>query len=78
MRIALGIEYDGFAYNGWQKQDTGIGIQSLVEEALSTVANHNVDSVCAGRTDDGVHANEQIANIIILSFDFVLIAFKIT
>ena len=62
MRIALGIEYDGFAYNGWQKQDTGIGIQSLVEEALSTVANHNVDSVCAGRTDAGVHAAGQVVH----------------
>ena len=62
MRIALGIEYDGFAYNGWQKQETGIGIQSLVEEALSTVANHNVDSVCAGRTDAGVHAAGQVVH----------------
>ncbi len=62
MRIALGIEYDGFAYNGWQKQNTGIGIQSLVEKALSTVANHSVDSVCAGRTDAGVHATGQVVH----------------
>ena len=62
MRIALGIEYDGFAYNGWQKQNTGIGIQSLVEKALSTVANHSVDSVCAGRTDAGVHAAGQVVH----------------
>ena len=64
MRIALGIEYDGFAYNGWQKQNTGIGIQSLVEKALSTVANHSVDSVCAGRTDAGVHAEAMPAHFV--------------
>jgi len=38
MRIALGIEYDGTAYNGWQRQKTGLGVQQRVEEALKLVA----------------------------------------
>lgn len=60
MRLALGIEYDGSAYNGWQRQKTGRGVQERVEKALSTVANHPVDVVCAGRTDTGVHASQQV------------------
>jgi tRNA pseudouridine38-40 synthase len=62
MRIALGIEYDGTAYNGWQKQTSGIGIQSLVEVAIAAVANHPVEAVCAGRTDAGVHASGQVVH----------------
>ena len=60
MRIALGIEYDGTAYNGWQRQRTGIGVQSFVEKALSLVANEPIEVVCAGRTDSGVHASGQV------------------
>lgn len=60
MRLALGIEYDGSAYNGWQRQKTGTGVQERVERALSTVADHPVDVVCAGRTDTGVHASQQV------------------
>jgi tRNA pseudouridine38-40 synthase len=60
MRIALGIEYDGTAYNGWQRQKIGTGVQALVEKALSAVANHAVDVVCSGRTDTGVHATGQV------------------
>ena len=62
MRVALGIEYDGTAYNGWQRQKSGVGIQSLVEDAVSTVANEAVEVVCAGRTDTGVHASAQVAH----------------
>ncbi len=62
MRVALGIEYDGTSYNGWQRQKTGIGVQQRVEEALSVVANHPVDVVCAGRTDTGVHATDQVVH----------------
>lgn len=62
MRIALGIEYDGTAYNGWQRQKVGIGVQERVEEALSRVANHGVETVCAGRTDTGVHALAQVVH----------------
>ncbi len=62
MRIALGIEYDGTAYNGWQRQKTGLGVQQRVEEALQIVANHPVEVTCAGRTDTGVHASGQVVH----------------
>ena len=62
MRIAIGIEYDGTAYNGWQRQRSGIGVQERVERALSDVANESVDVTCAGRTDAGVHASAQVAH----------------
>lgn len=60
MRIALGIEYDGRAFCGWQFQDHSPSVQEVVEKALSKVADHFVRVVCAGRTDSGVHATEQI------------------
>lgn len=60
MRIALGIEYDGSAYCGWQYQDHSPSVQEKVEQALSRVANHAVRVVCAGRTDTGVHALGQV------------------
>jgi tRNA pseudouridine38-40 synthase len=62
MRVALGIEYDGTAYNGWQRQKAGVGIQSLVEKAVSGVADEHVEIVCAGRTDSGVHASAQVVH----------------
>ena len=62
MRIALGIEYDGTAYNGWQRQNTGLGVQQRLEEALYKVADHPVDVTCAGRTDTGVHARGQVVH----------------
>ena len=62
MRIALGIEYDGTAYNGWQRQLTGDGVQARVEAALTVVANEAIDVCCAGRTDTGVHATAQVAH----------------
>ena len=62
MRIALGIEYDGTSYNGWQRQKTGLGVQQRLEEALSLVANEKVELVCAGRTDTGVHASGQVVH----------------
>ena len=62
MRIALGIEYDGTSYNGWQRQKNGIGVQQRLEEALAMVANEAVEVVCAGRTDTGVHASGQVAH----------------
>lgn len=62
MRIALGIEYDGTAYNGWQRQRTGDGVQERLETALSKVANETVEVVCAGRTDAGVHATGQVVH----------------
>lgn len=62
MRIALGIEYDGTAYNGWQRQRTGDGVQERVEKALSQVADEDIEIVCAGRTDAGVHATGQVVH----------------
>ncbi|MDH5328230.1 MAG: tRNA pseudouridine(38-40) synthase TruA [Gammaproteobacteria bacterium] len=64
MRIALGIEYDGSAYNGWQLQDGDnvTTVQACVEQAVTTVANHPVRVICAGRTDTGVHALSQVVH----------------
>ncbi|KOR31215.1 hypothetical protein TI04_02010 [Achromatium sp. WMS2] len=61
MRIAMGLEYDGSAYSGWQRQRaTTDTIQLCVEKAIAKVANHPVVVHCAGRTDAGVHAREQV------------------
>lgn len=60
MRIALGVEYDGSAFSGWQFQDHSPSVQEAVEKALSVVADEPVRVVCAGRTDTGVHATEQV------------------
>ena len=62
MRIALGLEYDGTAYNGWQRQRTGEGVQACVEAALTLVANESIEVICAGRTDTGVHASGQVVH----------------
>ena len=62
MRIALGIEYDGTSYNGWQRQKNGLGVQQRLEEALSLVADEAIDVTCAGRTDTGVHASGQVVH----------------
>ena len=62
MRLALGIEYDGTAYVGWQRQKTGTGVQERVEAAISAVADEPVDATCAGRTDAGVHATGQVVH----------------
>lgn len=60
MRIALGIEYDGTHFCGWQSQPGTRTVQGEVEKALSQVANHPLQVVCAGRTDTGVHALGQV------------------
>lgn len=60
MRIALGVEYDGSQYHGWQAQTGLHTIQQAVESALSQVADCPVSVVCAGRTDTGVHATGQV------------------
>jgi tRNA pseudouridine38-40 synthase len=62
MRVALGIEYDGTAYVGWQRQKSGTGIQALVEAAIASVADEAVETICAGRTDAGVHASGQVVH----------------
>ncbi|ODN42195.1 tRNA pseudouridine(38-40) synthase TruA [Piscirickettsia litoralis] len=60
MRIAVSLAYEGGAYCGWQIQSHSPSVQEQVEKALSRVANHPVQVVCAGRTDTGVHASHQI------------------
>ncbi len=60
VRIALGIEYDGTDFLGWQRLGHGPAIQAVVEEALAFVAAAPVRVVCAGRTDAGVHARCQV------------------
>jgi tRNA pseudouridine38-40 synthase len=60
MRIALGIEYDGSSFCGWQTQPSGCAVQDTVDRALSQIAAHPVHSQCAGRTDAGVHALGQV------------------
>ncbi len=62
MRIALGIEYDGSQYHGWQKQARLHTVQESLELALAQVAQHEVEVVCAGRTDTGVHATGQVVH----------------
>ena len=63
MRIALGIEYDGSGFSGWQLQRHGTRtVQGVLEQALSIVADHPVQLVCAGRTDTGVHATGQVVH----------------
>lgn len=62
-RIALGVEYNGARFHGWQKQRDGIlSVQACLEEAISKVGNHPVRLTCAGRTDRGVHATRQVVH----------------
>lgn len=62
MRIALGIEYDGTDYHGWQFQTKYQSVQACIDRAVSRVADESVTVVCAGRTDAGVHALEQVVH----------------
>lgn len=62
MRIALGIEYDGSRFLGWQTQPGGGAVQDALEPALSSVAAAPVQVSCAGRTDRGVHARGQVVH----------------
>ena len=62
-RIALGIEYDGRQFHGWQAQPGQVRtVQHTLEQALTQVAAHPVRVACAGRTDTGVHALAQVAH----------------
>jgi len=62
MRIALGIEYDGSGFCGWQTQPSGCAVQDALDAALSQIAAQPVQSQCAGRTDAGVHALGQVVH----------------
>lgn len=62
MRMALGISYSGSAYEGWQSQLSGRTVQDRLELALSRFSVQPVRTLCAGRTDAGVHALMQVAH----------------
>jgi tRNA pseudouridine38-40 synthase len=62
MRVALGVEYDGSAFCGWQTQPSGCGIEDALERAIAEVGGARADVVAAGRTDTGVHAIEQVVH----------------
>lgn len=62
MKIALGIEYDGGQYYGWQSQPDLRTVQGALEKALSKVAASQVQVTCAGRTDTGVHGLNQVVS----------------
>lgn len=61
-KYALAIEYDGSHYCGWQSQKHCKSVQSVVEMALSKVADEAIEVICAGRTDSGVHAHAQVVH----------------
>jgi tRNA pseudouridine38-40 synthase len=62
MRLALGLEYDGSAFCGFQSQPDGCGVQDHLEKALATFADRPVSVIAAGRTDTGVHATAQVVH----------------
>jgi tRNA pseudouridine38-40 synthase len=62
VRVAIGIEYAGNAFEGWQTQPHGRTVQDFLERALAQIAQEPVKLVCAGRTDTGVHASMQVAH----------------
>ena len=62
MRIALGVEYDGSLFFGWQSQAEGRTVQDTLQSALSQIAGNSISVIAAGRTDTGVHALEQVVH----------------
>lgn len=62
MKIALGVEYDGACFYGWQRQKEVPSVQEALEKALSKIANQPIDVQCAGRTDAGVHGTGQVVH----------------
>lgn len=62
MRLGIGVEYNGQQFAGWEVQRNAQTIQAHLERALSRVADHPVKTVCAGRTDAGVHAYGQVVH----------------
>lgn len=63
MRFAIGVDFNGRAYRGWQTQQPGVrSVQETLEQAISRVAAHPVTVIAAGRTDAGVHASGMVAH----------------
>ncbi|MEL0081487.1 MAG: tRNA pseudouridine(38-40) synthase TruA [Gammaproteobacteria bacterium] len=62
VNLAIGLEYDGTRYAGWQQQKNALAVQVVVEKAISAVAAVPTTTVCAGRTDSGVHALGQVVS----------------
>lgn len=62
MRIAIGLEYDGRGFCGWQSQPSGCGVQDHLEKAVAGIAGEKLGVTAAGRTDTGVHASFQVAH----------------
>jgi tRNA pseudouridine38-40 synthase len=62
-RIVLGVQYDGAPWHGWQTQLTGNTVQDRLEQALNDFTRTEINTVCAGRTDTGVHAIEQVVHL---------------
>lgn len=62
VRVALGISYNGQAYQGWQSQLSGLTVQDKLEAALAKFTQHKVSTLCAGRTDSGVHGLMQVVH----------------
>ena len=62
MRLALGLEYAGQSFTGWQSQPDGRGVQDALERALAGIAGAPVRTIAAGRTDTGVHATMQVVH----------------
>jgi tRNA pseudouridine38-40 synthase len=61
-RIALGVAYRGSNYQGWQSQPSGRTVQDQLEKALSRFADERISTLCAGRTDAGVHGLNQVVH----------------
>ena len=62
-RLALGVAYRGQRYHGWQSQADGLTVQDALETALSAFAAEPITTVCAGRTDSGVHGLNQVVHL---------------
>ena len=63
MRVVLGVSYRGLRYQGWQSQPSGNTVQDKLESALGRFADRPLRTVCAGRTDTGVHALNQVVHL---------------
>lgn len=63
MRVALGLEYDGRYFEGWQTQPSGQTVQDYLESAVVQFTGEKIKAVCAGRTDAKVHACGQVVHL---------------